>query len=211
VLSFIHRDRVPDDRWPWLLNVEGIALAGLRRNREAIGAHQQMRKLAEALPAGRVRDDLVSTALQNLGIVTLEEGRAEEAIELLRESLRMKVALSSEQAVEAVQHPAQRLRPPTASQPFGRFEPRRDEVAHLALLLAGHAVAVTVKVVVVVARGPRRPGGPSPDCLSRRRTPGQLRVGTFARRPQARQATPSPRSSSRAHRGPPPFESSVTH
>jgi tetratricopeptide (TPR) repeat protein len=93
VLSFIHRDRVPDDRWPWLLNVEGIALAGLRRNREAIGAHQQMRKLAEALPAGRVRDDLVSTALQNLGIVTLEEGRAEEAIELLRESLRMKVAL----------------------------------------------------------------------------------------------------------------------
>ena len=65
--AFIAPDDVEPGQWPWFHNVKGMALSGLRQFEEADQAYRRMQQLAEALPKGPVRDDLLSTALQNRG------------------------------------------------------------------------------------------------------------------------------------------------
>lgn len=96
--SFIGESDVSAERWPWFLNTRGMALSGLGHDEEARSAYMEMRKRAEQLAPGPVSDDIQSTALQNLGILALETGNAEQAAELLRDALPAKVELGDWEA-----------------------------------------------------------------------------------------------------------------
>ena len=91
--AFIAPDDVEPGQWPWFHNVKGMALSGLRRFEEADQAYRRMQQLAEALPKGPVRDDLLSTALQNRGVLAVNADQPATAIPLLREALPTKLEL----------------------------------------------------------------------------------------------------------------------
>lgn len=91
--ALIGERAVEPDRWPWLTNACGMALSGLGRYEEADAAYKEMYGLAEALPVSPVRQDIISTAVQNRGVVAVEAGRPGDAARLLREALPMKLEL----------------------------------------------------------------------------------------------------------------------
>jgi len=91
--SFVTQSNVQPERWPWLLNSRGMALSSLGRYQDAEAAYSEMQQLAQALPGGPVAEDLISTAAQNRGILALEAGAPERAVEFLREALPVKVKL----------------------------------------------------------------------------------------------------------------------
>lgn len=87
-----HANAIAPDRWPWLMNTEGIAAAALGRPEAAERAYLEMYRHAETLPIGVRRDDLMSTAQQNLGnLFTTKD--PERATVFLRDALVSKEAL----------------------------------------------------------------------------------------------------------------------
>jgi tetratricopeptide (TPR) repeat protein len=98
----IEPQQIPVDRWPWLLNVEGMALKDLGRVEDAERAYRTMLDLSETLMVDERRKDLISTAQQNLGNLCLGED-PHEATELLAAALEVKRELGDMKSVADVQ------------------------------------------------------------------------------------------------------------
>lgn len=91
--TFVTEADVRPEQWPWFFNTLGTALGGLGRHEQAEARYLEMQQLAEKLPDDEIRRWIVSTALQNRGIIALEAHDAERAIPLLRQAGEMKQEL----------------------------------------------------------------------------------------------------------------------
>jgi len=96
--QFLDRDEVAPDRWPWLANTEGIAASHTSDRSRSQHAYEAMLELAQTLPDGAVREDIRSTALQNLGIL-FSDSDPERAQTLLTESASIKNELGDLQSL----------------------------------------------------------------------------------------------------------------